>query len=310
MNDEEKTTPTGLEQSERERLKQELLKEIRQEEEERKRTVYMDKLPEREVLHTQTIIKEKRGMGGCLKAFLIFIAIILAYNIVTSVLDPDKKATQSPTTSKVTTASKETVKPTGTVSKFELPASYSGLVKLDEGESKQLLMYYTSTGKVSGSDFKITSSSSSVVTVTIIEATDTEVKYLIKAKNPGIATVWLSCNGITSDSITVNVGNVDVTTAPPNNNNTERLTYDILDMYYSVVKHKYMDDLYMDIHIIVENTGTADLYLQSATLDIEDENGNQIYVYGVYDATGANRYDAMENKPVVGDVVKYIEANM
>lgn len=37
---------------------------------------------------------------------------------------------------------------------------------------------------------------------------------------------------------------------------------------------------------------------------IEDENGKSIYVYGTYDATGANRYDAMENAPQVGDTVK------
>ncbi|MBQ7949215.1 MAG: hypothetical protein IJ284_05575 [Clostridia bacterium] len=37
---------------------------------------------------------------------------------------------------------------------------------------------------------------------------------------------------------------------------------------------------------------------------IEDEDGNTIYVYGTYDATGANRYDAMTNAPKVTDEVK------
>ena len=37
---------------------------------------------------------------------------------------------------------------------------------------------------------------------------------------------------------------------------------------------------------------------------INDGNGNEILVYGTYDATGANRFDAMENKPQVGDTVK------
>ena len=40
-------------------------------------------------------------------------------------------------------------------------------------------------------------------------------------------------------------------------------------------------------------------------LTIADEEGNTIYVYGTYSADGSIRYDAMENKPVVGDVVKY-----
>ena len=38
-------------------------------------------------------------------------------------------------------------------------------------------------------------------------------------------------------------------------------------------------------------------------LTIRDEAGNSLYVYGVYDATGANRYDAMANPPRVGDEV-------
>ena len=40
-------------------------------------------------------------------------------------------------------------------------------------------------------------------------------------------------------------------------------------------------------------------------LTIADEEGNTIYVYGTYSADGSIRYDAMENKPVVGDVVKF-----
>ena len=37
-------------------------------------------------------------------------------------------------------------------------------------------------------------------------------------------------------------------------------------------------------------------------LTIEDENGNQIYVYGLYDQYG-NRYDSMSVKPVAGDTI-------
>ncbi len=38
-------------------------------------------------------------------------------------------------------------------------------------------------------------------------------------------------------------------------------------------------------------------------MTIEDENGNQLYIYGVYDATGQNRYDRMVSPPQLGDTV-------
>ncbi len=41
---------------------------------------------------------------------------------------------------------------------------------------------------------------------------------------------------------------------------------------------------------------------QYGSMTIQDETGS-IYVYGVYDKTGENRYDAMDPKPVVGDEV-------
>jgi hypothetical protein len=36
---------------------------------------------------------------------------------------------------------------------------------------------------------------------------------------------------------------------------------------------------------------------------IQDEAGNTLTLYGTYDATGANRYDAMTVKPVAGDTI-------
>ena len=36
---------------------------------------------------------------------------------------------------------------------------------------------------------------------------------------------------------------------------------------------------------------------------VEDEDGNQFYIYGVYDSTGSVRYDAMAPQPQVGDTV-------
>ena len=38
-------------------------------------------------------------------------------------------------------------------------------------------------------------------------------------------------------------------------------------------------------------------------MTIEDENGNRLYIYGVYDATGTNRYDVMSTQPKAGDTV-------
>ena len=58
----------------------------------------------------------------------------------------------------------------------------------------------------------------------------------------------------------------------------------------------------------VTNTTYGNLY-------IEDEDGNQLYVYGVYDATGSSRFDAMSDPPKVGDkvvlygqIMKYLNA--
>ncbi len=41
---------------------------------------------------------------------------------------------------------------------------------------------------------------------------------------------------------------------------------------------------------------------QYGNMTIEDEEGNTLYLYGLYDANGV-RYDAMENPPVVGDEI-------
>ncbi len=38
-------------------------------------------------------------------------------------------------------------------------------------------------------------------------------------------------------------------------------------------------------------------------LTIQDENGNQLYIYGLYDSTGTTRYDGLEQPPQVGDTV-------
>ena len=46
----------------------------------------------------------------------------------------------------------------------------------------------------------------------------------------------------------------------------------------------------------IDNSTWGNLY-------IEDEEGNTLYVYGTYDESGEIRYDALADKPVVGDVV-------
>ena len=51
----------------------------------------------------------------------------------------------------------------------------------------------------------------------------------------------------------------------------------------------------------VANTTYGNLY-------IKDEEGNAFYIYGLYDASGRIRYDAMENPPKEGDVITVIGA--
>ena len=48
--------------------------------------------------------------------------------------------------------------------------------------------------------------------------------------------------------------------------------------------------------VLVENSTYGNIYVQ-------DVDGNQLFVYGVYDSTGRVRYDAMEDPPAVGDEV-------
>ena len=62
------------------------------------------------------------------------------------------------------------------------------------------------------------------------------------------------------------------------------------------------------------NTYTVEKYLvkgkitsitgeQYGNMYIEDENGNSIYIYGLYSEDGSVRYDAMTQKPLVGDTI-------
>ncbi len=63
--------------------------------------------------------------------------------------------------------------------------------------------------------------------------------------------------------------------------------------------NKYTDGKYYVTGVItnVYDSSYGNMYIQ-------DENGNQLTIYGTYDSTGANRYDAMTDKPKAGDTVK------
>lgn len=65
---------------------------------------------------------------------------------------------------------------------------------------------------------------------------------------------------------------------------------------------------------LADNAETAGLYYvrgeivsientKYGNMTIRDEKGNSLYVYGLYDAFGSVRFDAMEKQPAVGDVV-------
>ena len=86
---------------------------------------------------------------------------------------------------------------------------------------------------------------------------------------------------------------IQVETPPANSNVSIK---DALDL--GVQMPSYTDDKYYVTGIVDEiaNTTYGNLY-------IKDADGNRLYVYGTYDATGANRFDAMENQPQVGDTI-------
>ena len=58
-----------------------------------------------------------------------------------------------------------------------------------------------------------------------------------------------------------------------------------------------------DASFYVEGRITSIINTTWGNLYIEDEDGNSLFIYGLYDSTGAVRYDTMENPPAVGDTV-------
>lgn len=62
--------------------------------------------------------------------------------------------------------------------------------------------------------------------------------------------------------------------------------------------NKYTDNKYLVTGVI--ESIVSDKY---GNVYIQDSEGNKLYVYGLYDATGANGYNALEYKPQVGDTI-------
>ena len=60
----------------------------------------------------------------------------------------------------------------------------------------------------------------------------------------------------------------------------------------------YTEDKYYVTGKITKITSTT-----YGNLNIEDSNGNSLFVYGTYSADGTTRYDGMTTKPVVGDTI-------
>ncbi len=54
---------------------------------------------------------------------------------------------------------------------------------------------------------------------------------------------------------------------------------------------------------LVKGTVTEIVKADYGNLYIEDDKGNKLYIYGTYSADGSKRYDAMDKKPQVGDVI-------
>ena len=73
---------------------------------------------------------------------------------------------------------------------------------------------------------------------------------------------------------------------------------DIIELGGKQEHNVYTDEKYLVAGVITEVYNTT-----YGNMKITDDQGNILTIYGTYDATGANRYDAMEKKPVAGDYV-------
>ena len=76
------------------------------------------------------------------------------------------------------------------------------------------------------------------------------------------------------------------------------LVKEIIDIALGQEHNVYTESKYLVAGIITEVYNTT-----YGNMKITDEFGNILTIYGTYGADGANRYDALENKPVAGDYV-------
>lgn len=165
----------------------------------------------------------------------------------------------------------------------------------------------------------------------VLEAADTEGGYFIKcavanyggkAQYLEVYSGYLTCYGMGTDpsiyvfklqETTTAAGTVsgleetpapEETTPPANNNSNDPAAdstlsiSDALALGASKAHNTYTENKYYVTGVISEVYNE-----QYGNMKIKDAQGNILTVYGTYDATGANRYDAMATKPVAGDTI-------
>lgn len=109
----------------------------------------------------------------------------------------------------------------------------------------------------------------------------------------GNKTLNIMLNNITMKTYTV------VVTYPLPEANTELTIEKALEVASHMGYNGYTSDKYY-----VSGTIKSVSNITHGNMNIEDENGNSIYVYGTYSSDGKTRYDAMTEKPIAGYKVK------
>ena len=166
----------------------------------------------------------------------------------------------------------------------------------------------------------------------VLEAADTDGGYYIKcavanyngkAQYLEVYSGYLTCYGMGSDpSIYVfkmeeatgaagtvsglEGGNTDTPaeTDPPVDNSNDPAADSTLSIADAIaLGASKPHNTYTDNKYYVTGEITEVYNEQYGNMKIKDASGNILVIYGTYDATGANRYDAMATKPVAGDTV-------
>lgn len=165
----------------------------------------------------------------------------------------------------------------------------------------------------------------------VLEAADTEGGYYIKcavanyggkAQYLEVYSGYLTCYGMGSDpSIYVfkleeatgaagsvsgldGATNTPAETDPPVDNSNDPAADSTLSIADAIaLGASKPHNTYTDNKYYVTGEITEVYNEQYGNMKIKDAEGNILTIYGTYDATGANRYDAMATKPVAGDTV-------